>query len=226
MNLQNYNLTFLGSIGSRNGPHSKRYHLIETLLKKTPIVVWSKNVAETVSNANKRFLKKIIIGIINTLKYLGIINAISRLTDVNKINHLDSNTFKTSVYESYKERIHDPVFGLEYYRVIASSSVTFNHHIDVLENSVGNMRMFEATGLGSCLLTDLKPELNEFFEPDEEIVTYNSIDEAIEKFNYLLNNPETRKKISRNGQQRTLNNYTMKHHVEQLHNYVVKYLFH
>ena len=32
----------------------------------------------------------------------------------------------------------------------------------------GNIRMFEATGVGSCLLTDHKQNLQDLFIPDEE----------------------------------------------------------
>ncbi len=70
------------------------------------------------------------------------------------------------------------------------------------------MRLFEATGVGTCLLTSFRPNLPNLFEIDREIVTYSSPDECAEKARWLLENPEDRERIARAGQQRTLRDYT------------------
>ena len=62
--------------------------------------------------------------------------------------------------------------------------------------------------------------MNEFFSPDSEIVTYESADEAIEKFTYLLEHEEERAEIARMGQKRTLNDHTVLDRCHQFHSIV------
>lgn len=76
--------------------------------------------------------------------------------------------------------------------------------------------MFEVTGVGSCLLTDRGNETAHLFVPDEEIVTYSSIDECIEKVNYLLNNESVRIKIAQKGKARTLKDHTVMNRCQQV----------
>ena len=78
------------------------------------------------------------------------------------------------------------------------------------------MRLFEATGVGSCLLTDWKENLSDFFIPDVEVVTYRSSQEATEKVKFLLEHPEQRRAIALAGQRRTLSEHTYKQRAQQL----------
>ena len=78
------------------------------------------------------------------------------------------------------------------------------------------MRLYEATGMGSLLLTDHKDNLNEIFEIDKEIVTYKSKEEASDKAFYYLRNPDQLKKIALAGQKRTLKDHTYEKRMEEL----------
>ena len=66
------------------------------------------------------------------------------------------------------------------------------------------MKMFETTGMGSCLVTDYGDNLKELFEDDYEVVTYKNMDEAKEKIKYLIDNPKIANEIGIKGQQKTL----------------------
>jgi spore maturation protein CgeB len=66
----------------------------------------------------------------------------------------------------------------------------------------------EATGAGTCLVTDWKPNLSEFYEPDIEVFTFKNAKEAIDKIQYLQRNEEERKKIAIAGQKRTLRDHS------------------
>jgi len=70
------------------------------------------------------------------------------------------------------------------------------------------MRLYEATGAGSCLLTDAKLNLSELFEPDVEVVTYDSADDCAVKVKYLLDHEDERRAIAEAGQRRTLRDHT------------------
>ena len=74
---------------------------------------------------------------------------------------------------------------------------------------VGNMRMFEVTGVGSCLLTDSGKNIGDLFEPDVEILTYETIEEAKEKYRYVSENNSERTEIARRGQLRALKDHTV-----------------
>jgi spore maturation protein CgeB len=99
------------------------------------------------------------------------------------------------------------LFGMDMYQKFYNSKIIINSHIDLSGNNAGNIRLFEATGVGSCLLTDYKENLSEFFEIDKEIVVFKNKIDLIEKIDFLLNNESKRKEIALAGQYRTLTNY-------------------
>src|SRR5688572_2099342 len=49
---------------------------------------------------------------------------------------------------------HDGVYGLAMYQVLRESRATLNIHADSSPRFASNMRLFEATGVGTCLVTD------------------------------------------------------------------------
>ena len=124
----------------------------------------------------------------------------------------------------YPDRSHRPLSnGTDYYALLGRSKIVVNKHRDE-EADYGNARVFEATGMGSCLVTDRGSSLCEFFEPDTEIVTYNSADEAIEKINILLEDDEKRLKIARAGQKKTMSEHTVANRCERVHQVIEKHL--
>lgn len=106
------------------------------------------------------------------------------------------------------ERCHSPVFGLDFFDLLSRSDITLNVEADINGGSSANMRMFEATGVGACLLTEKTPNISELFDPDREVVTYSSTEECIEKVRFLSNNPQIRRDIAAAGQIRTLRDHT------------------
>ena len=115
-------------------------------------------------------------------------------------------------------------WGLEMYNILSRSKISFNRHIDVSANYANNMRLYEATGMGSLLLTDQKDNLNELFEIDREIVTYTCKEEALEKYKYLINNPKEITKIAKSGQLRTIKDHTYEVRIKELILILEKYL--
>lgn len=111
---------------------------------------------------------------------------------------------------------HGEVWGLDMYRALARSRLTLNRHINVAENNANNMRLYEATGVGSLLITDRKDNLHELFEVGKEVVAYSSKEEAAELINHYLAHPEEAEVIARAGQARTLNEHTYQRRMEEL----------
>jgi len=109
-----------------------------------------------------------------------------------------------------------PVWGLDMYQALADSLVTINSHGEIAGKYANNVRLYEATGVGTCLLTDWKENIPDLFEPETEIVTYRSVPEFREKLGYLLAHPAECKKIGRAAQIRTLKEHTYAHRVREL----------
>lgn len=127
--------------------------------------------------------------------------------------------------QSPLRRVHrGQVWGLDMYRVLAAARISLNRHIDVAGRFANNLRLYEATGVGSCLVTDARDNLPELFEPDREIVTYGSAEECVEKCRYLLDHEEERAAIARAGQRRTLSEHTWAHRMEELDRILARYL--
>ena len=106
------------------------------------------------------------------------------------------------------------------YQVIASSRIVINSHIDQVGNYAANMRLFEVTGAGSCLVTDYKDNISDYFDDNTEIITYKNTEELVSKVKYLLSNEHIRKEIADRGQKRTLicHNYQLR--FEKFANYL------
>ena len=105
----------------------------------------------------------------------------------------------------------DGVYGLEMYQVLRDSRVTLNVHADSSPRFASNMRLFEATGVASCLVTDWKENMASIFEPDREAVVYRSEGECAERISWLLEHPEEAAAIGAAGQKRTLAEHTFAH---------------
>ena len=69
-------------------------------------------------------------------------------------------------------RYHGEAWGIDMLRVLAGARIAVNRHIDVAEEYANNMRLYEATGVGSLLLTDAKQNLAELFEVGSEVIAY------------------------------------------------------
>ena len=115
-----------------------------------------------------------------------------------------------------RERHHGAAWGLQIYRALRSCGIALNGHIDIAGDYANNMRLYEATGVGSLLLTDDKRNLSELFEIGSEIVAYESAEDCLEKIKFLMNNDSQRAEIARAGQARTLREHSYTRRMEEL----------
>ena len=123
-----------------------------------------------------------------------------------------------------KQRHRGEAWAIDMYNIIASSNITINRHIDVAEKYANNCRLFEATGVGTLLITDLKCNLHELFDIEKEVVVYSSPEEAVEKILYYLRNPIEANKIATAGQRRTLKDHSYKVRMKQLSKILERYI--
>jgi len=107
-------------------------------------------------------------------------------------------------------------WGMEMYEILSRSRVTLNGHEEIAEGFANNMRMYEATGVGSLLVTDERRDLSELFAPGREVVTYATPDELIEKVRFYLAHAGERQQIAVAGQARTLTGHTYRQRMPEL----------
>jgi|SRR5579859_5812433 len=114
-----------------------------------------------------------------------------------------------------------PVFANEMITTLKSGRIVFDSRstmagrapdnvlYDLAGNETSNMRVFEATGSGAFLLTEHFDNLSNYFNVGEEIETFTTKDELLEKVDFFLRNPEKRLEIARRGQMRCLADHSM-----------------
>ncbi len=112
------------------------------------------------------------------------------------------------------------VWGTEMYQVLRRSRITLNSHIDLAGRDAGNMRLFEATGVGAFLLTDLKDNLQTLFAPDREVAVWRSTDDCLNAIDRALADDKGRAAIASAGQTRTLAQHTYRHRTAEILGFV------
>jgi spore maturation protein CgeB len=124
--------------------------------------------------------------------------------------------------DAIRERYHGQAWGMDMYRVLAGSRITVNHHL-VHEvrgqrnfSLANNQRLYEATGVGTLLLTDLKANLPDLLIPAREVATYRDADECVEQVRRFLADEPARRAIAEAGQRRTLTEHTYARRMEEL----------
>ena len=108
------------------------------------------------------------------------------------------------------------VWGAEMYQALRRSRITLNSHIDFAGREAGNMRLFEATGVGAYLLTDFKDNLADLFAPDREVAVWRSVDDCLAAIGRSLGDDAARASIAGAGQARTLAQHTYRHRAREI----------
>jgi spore maturation protein CgeB len=113
-------------------------------------------------------------------------------------------------------RYRGEAWGTEMFRVLRQARIALNRHGQVAAGYANNMRLFEATGVGTLLVTEAAPNLDDLFEAEREVVTYSSEEELVARIRYYLEHEDERQKVAAAGQRRTLRDHTYAHRMEQL----------
>lgn len=118
--------------------------------------------------------------------------------------------------KTFCQKVKPPLFGHQMLQSLSNYQIAFNYHNKHTGDNACNMRLFESTGVGCCLLTDHKSDISSIFEPDVEVLTYTNHDEAISKAKCLIREPKLARKIALAGQKRTLTHYTSEKQIDHL----------
>ncbi|HOE91244.1 MAG TPA: glycosyltransferase [Candidatus Cloacimonadota bacterium] len=113
-------------------------------------------------------------------------------------------------------------------KIYQNSKININLHSAMADNVFNqygdfvNPRTFEILAAHGFQLVDDSPVIREFFTPDEDLVVFNSIEEAVDKIKFYLNNDALRKKIAENGYRKVMQYYTYKDRMNTALNYITK----
>jgi spore maturation protein CgeB len=188
-----WDVSFVGGLSLGKGAHDQRFRLLKELANNIDINL----------QLSCNFARQAIKSTYELVKHPKINGLFDRTNDI------------LNLYSLLRHN-KGSVFGIEMYQVFADSKITINSHIDAALNKAGNMRLFEATGVGTCLVTDWKDNLSDYFEPEKEVVTYRYPEECVEKVLWLLDHPIEREMIATAGQKRCLNDHSYKNRSMQL----------
>ncbi|MDB3944461.1 glycosyltransferase [Gammaproteobacteria bacterium] len=238
--------------GSSRAPED-RYWMLRQLLRETPINIWvdedhnshKKHGGWLNHWAWKRYIRAKLVNEVRLnsdglpAKLFSMVSALSKvkrllaeaqgkgctnLKDRELPGLRRGLLLKRTLSEEFPSRSNRSLFGLDYYELLSRSNVVFNIHSAKSQDTVDNMKMFETTGMGACLLTDTGRNMKDLFEEDVEVVTYRSADEAIEKAKYLIEHPEKAREIAAAGQAKTLACHTMFHRCEEINEIISTHL--
>ncbi len=177
------NCSFVGSILGGEDRHNERLRLVSHLSRKTNLSPFIPHLPDY-KHLGKEFVKNIL-------------GSDKRVFGFEEILDLLELKIKNGT----------AAYGIQMYQLLADSKITFNSHIGAAGNKAANMRLLEATGTGTLLLTDFKENLNDLFQMDKEVVAYKTKEEAVEKIKYYLEHEKERAAIAAAGQARTLRDY-------------------
>lgn len=98
-------------------------------------------------------------------------------------------------------------FGVDMYQILLRSKIVVNRHGEVAAGWANNMRLYEATGCGACLLTEDAPNLGSLF-PLGGPVRYRDPAEAVAQIKRLLEDSDSRMESAQLGYLDTLSRHT------------------
>lgn len=205
------NISFVGQLLRFNDFHLRRDEILELLARQVPLEIHSPSSSVSRSEELRSLVKVGVSLGMSGLVHLGVSEkALRRLPLLGVVAGLAPGQCR-SVNPTLRPFLKPPVFGLDMFQLLADSLLALNIHADSSPEFASNMRLYEATGVGSCLVSDWKKNLHEIFEPDVEMAVFRSAEECVEKVKWLLEHKSVAEEMGRAGQRRTLENYTFSH---------------
>lgn len=206
-------IAFAGSF--HPGNHQKRIELVNYLAGRFPLAIYSPDYSGGIRGWSEALCAQILRFSSRVIKHRRII---AMIPGIRKTINWQTPYYYASM-PAIRRNNNGALFGLDMYNLMSGTDITLNCHGDepIALGYTGNIRLFEGTGVGSCLVTDyLKNDIGELFDPEREIVCFNSPEDCGEKIRYLLDHPKKRQSIAAAGQKRTLRNHTYEERVLEL----------
>jgi spore maturation protein CgeB len=111
------------------------------------------------------------------------------------------------VPDSLRKYVRGRALGKDTLRILSAAKISVNTHGDFVQYG-GNIRLFEAAGVGSFQIADDLPGVREWFKVGENIVTYCDLDDLRQKVSYYLAHKNEREQIARSAQAHVYQHHT------------------
>ena len=206
--------SFCGSVVKRSGFHNRREQLLLYLLRNTDLRVFADLPVRCAPLTLKQRCSYSVLRAVQRMP-----GGSKLIASIPRVAYLANQPIpkpSDRISPLLVRRTSPPVFGREMFQTLHDSEITLNTHIDLARDNASNMRLFEATGVGTCLLTEHQSDLADLFEPDVEVATYRNPEEAAEKATYLREHEEARRSMAAAGQKRVLREHTFAHRSRQI----------
>ena len=211
---KSYGLTMIGNLSYKQEFWRYRYEVVERLMEELDLQLWG-----NITRSKKASYAASCCYAVN--RFLGALGVSTeqrgKMPLIGWGAKWDESPNSTrELLQKFPAQCHSAIMGEEYRRVLCSSQVTLNVHADIARGESVNFRLFEASGAGVCLLTDHTEDLSSLFEVDEEIASFRSVEEAVEKGEYLLANPKVCDSIAAKAKKRVERSHTYHQRAEEL----------
>jgi len=137
-----------------------------------------------------------------------------RIAMLGQLTHRDLQVYGVGwrqVGEDLARRVsEEPVYGLKKTKIYAASKISINVHRPHMIHGE-NFRVFEVAACGGVSFSAYKPDLVACFEPEQEVVIFESAQELRRKVDHYLDRPDELAQISRAGRARVLAEHTYDH---------------
>ncbi|NEP84932.1 MAG: glycosyltransferase family 1 protein, partial [Okeania sp. SIO3B3] len=137
-----------------------------------------------------------------------------------KLAELD---FRRSLHTRFPDNVHPPISDADLIALYSRSQISLGflevydkHDPTGIVRQHLHLREFEAPMSGALYCTGYSDELAEFFEPDQEVITYRNQHELLDKVQYYLAHPDAGDKIRAAGHARALRDHTYHRRYETL----------
>lgn len=162
--------------------------------------IWLPHAAEPLAYPKKTIIKKYDVSFIGNVG------------DWNRVDFLD-RMFREFPNFFYGKRLFE-----EAAEIFSQSKIVLNISI---KDDV-NMRVFESLATGSLLLTNELPTLPYLFKDGVHLVTYKTLDEAVEKAKYYIEHEVEREAIAEAGYREVMLRHTYEHRLKTVMEIVSK----
>lgn len=136
--------------------------------------------------------------------------------------NLCGRRYKTKFYSYNSSELIKNVItcgGVDYVtqmpKVFACSKINLNPSLRIIQTGIP-LRAFDIMGAGGFLLSNFQEELTEHFINGEDMVVYDSMEDALDKMQFYLSHEELRSKIAENGRRKTLEEHSLQKCIEKI----------
>lgn len=95
------------------------------------------------------------------------------------------------------------------------AKINLNPTLRIIQSGIP-LRAFDIMGSGGFLLSNWQEELAEFYVDGQDMVLYESLEDAVEKADFYIKHEEIREKIVASGRRKTLEEHSLEHIIEEM----------